>query len=922
MTETLTQDEVQISFPILKTEKTEDGDLLVYGKVTDGTVDSDEQIVDPEWSAGALKTWLATGPNLRVQHNAHRDPAGVGLEVDLNRDGDGAHWLKALVVEPVAKRLVERGALRAFSVGIMRPKILSHQKARGGRIAGGDLGEVSLVDRPANKNCVFSLVKADKSDGHAEWVGKVEGDEGMIKKALTPSPADLARVIGSAQPEHGEVPKTYPASAMFASSASNRLNDALNDELMVTKAMQALFDAEETVYKRNVSTQERKRLASQGHALSNLSYPIANTGDLQNAAHLARTGHGNVSAARALIARRAKDLGVKNPLKDDDQNDAKKGLEEDMSTATDDTAEKTAAVSCPACEGSGNNGKCGKCGGGGKVSQATADAMKAAMKKPPAAQDDESEPDDDGDDDDMGKSSAPPGGARPKVKPGKTNSKPDSDQPTDPSSTDDDATGGSQYMGNKAGKKKKKGKPAMKCSECETSVVKNAAFCHGCGAEFTGKAKKPKGGSGGSYGTEPTASTGDTPDQDAKGKDAKPVPGHTTGGVSKPPTWDGSTKGGDTGDGVMGEEDRKKAGKPSMKAEAPYALARAHDAFCPAYSLADVLEEYPSLKGLRSAIDVAEMQAAAVAAVTSSDLALGESLLKAARAGDAIAKTDADVLEDARAELHKSFTSMYPTAHPKPCSDMSPGMFNRSYISEGHAPLSKEPRGSDPSVPTPPEAKPASAFTRGNITAGHERPSPGSSKSAQLQAASAITTVHDHIAWLYPSLCVFSPTQLPVAAKGKGKTSGSKTEAPARKTAQMVPVTKAATSDPDVAEIMKGVFAAELQKVLSVLPTREDLETLTQMTTEQAEKISSLQGLVDQLGGQPDPALSPNRGISINSNPNASGGGAVPAERRSLVDEAVVKARDEKLQYLMSFRNSGDPVMREQAEAQISKMLK
>src|SRR5262249_50812907 len=137
------------------------------------------------------------------------------------------HWLKALVVEPVAKRLVERGALRAFSVGIMRPKIMASTKARGGVIAGGDLGEGSLVDRPANKNCMFSIVKAAKDDGHAEFVGKVQGDENMIKKALTPSPADVARIVAGAQPEHGNVPKMYPASGMFASPAANRLNDAL-----------------------------------------------------------------------------------------------------------------------------------------------------------------------------------------------------------------------------------------------------------------------------------------------------------------------------------------------------------------------------------------------------------------------------------------------------------------------------------------------------------------------------------------------------------------------------------------------------------------------------------------------------------------------------------------------------------------------
>jgi hypothetical protein len=68
------------------------------------------------------------------------------------------------------------------------------------------------------------------------------------------------------------------------------------------------------VIKRNVSAAERKRLASEGKALPDGSYPIANAEDLHNAATLARSGHGNVAAAKRLIAKRARELGVANPL--------------------------------------------------------------------------------------------------------------------------------------------------------------------------------------------------------------------------------------------------------------------------------------------------------------------------------------------------------------------------------------------------------------------------------------------------------------------------------------------------------------------------------------------------------------------------------------------------------------------------------
>lgn len=67
--------------------------------------------------------------------------------------------------------------------------------------------------------------------------------------------------------------------------------------------------------KRDFSAEERRKLAKEGKALPDGSYPIADAEDLKNAAILAQSGHGDVAAAKRLIARRAKELGVANPLK-------------------------------------------------------------------------------------------------------------------------------------------------------------------------------------------------------------------------------------------------------------------------------------------------------------------------------------------------------------------------------------------------------------------------------------------------------------------------------------------------------------------------------------------------------------------------------------------------------------------------------
>ncbi len=274
MAVTLTGDGEQtltyFSMPISKVEETADGDLVVYGKATDGSVDADEQIVDSDWSARALKSWLDSYANIRLQHNPMR-PVGKGMAVETSDDG---HWVKSLIVESEAKNLVKKGVLSAYSVGIARPQIVRDIKARGGRINGGELVELSLVDRPANKNCGFTLVKAD-STGTPTWVGKVWGPDDTIQKvgrepstvsvnlpsdvSVSFSPADLAKVLAQRQAELAEKRK---------------------------------FD-------QNVGGGvDRDKLSDSDFAGRNRSFPIVTPGDVSDALQsIGRAGEGNYDAA-------------------------------------------------------------------------------------------------------------------------------------------------------------------------------------------------------------------------------------------------------------------------------------------------------------------------------------------------------------------------------------------------------------------------------------------------------------------------------------------------------------------------------------------------------------------------------------------------------------------------------------------------
>ena len=154
--------------PITKVEK--DGDArIVWGKATDETLDSDLQIINGKWAAKAMAKWFTTGANVRQQHATTLPPAGKGIELVSQDDGE---WLRSRIVEPVAVRLLDEQVYQGYSVGVSQPHISRSNKARNGEIDAGEIVEVSIVDRPANPSAVLSVVKMAQ-DGTAEFVGKV-----------------------------------------------------------------------------------------------------------------------------------------------------------------------------------------------------------------------------------------------------------------------------------------------------------------------------------------------------------------------------------------------------------------------------------------------------------------------------------------------------------------------------------------------------------------------------------------------------------------------------------------------------------------------------------------------------------------------------------------------------------------------------
>lgn len=162
----------------------------MWGKVTDGTLDRDGQIVDPDWAAEKLMDWFHDlGAPVRNMHSGTYPPAGKGL--DLSIEDDGA-YVRAAIVEPTAIKLLDLGVYKDFSVGIAEAPLYSDPSAPGGRLGkAGDpdgwINEISLVDTGSNKNAHLTIVKRAKRTEPPELVMEIigyVGEEGTLTKSL------------------------------------------------------------------------------------------------------------------------------------------------------------------------------------------------------------------------------------------------------------------------------------------------------------------------------------------------------------------------------------------------------------------------------------------------------------------------------------------------------------------------------------------------------------------------------------------------------------------------------------------------------------------------------------------------------------------------------------------------------------------
>ena len=151
---------------IAKMEAQDDGTVKVWGYASSEAVDSDGEIIAAEAMKAAIPDYMKFGA-VREMHGSN----AAGTAIEINVEDDGRTFFGAHIVDPVAVTKVKTGVYKGFSIG---GSVTARDELNKSQITGLKLTEISLVDRPANPDAVFTCFKADKPKDEEEAADKAD----------------------------------------------------------------------------------------------------------------------------------------------------------------------------------------------------------------------------------------------------------------------------------------------------------------------------------------------------------------------------------------------------------------------------------------------------------------------------------------------------------------------------------------------------------------------------------------------------------------------------------------------------------------------------------------------------------------------------------------------------------------------------
>ena len=170
--------------------KRDDAQRMVYGYASTEALDSHGEIVTRAALQAALPEFMRFA-NIREMHQ----PSAVGRAHDATIDDKGL-YLAAHIVDDGAWEKVRTGVYNGFSIA---GRVIARDPMQKHVITGCSLTEISLVDRPANPEAVFDLIK------QVETLAKEGRRHSAADQARLQAIHDHARDMGAvcpADPDH------------------------------------------------------------------------------------------------------------------------------------------------------------------------------------------------------------------------------------------------------------------------------------------------------------------------------------------------------------------------------------------------------------------------------------------------------------------------------------------------------------------------------------------------------------------------------------------------------------------------------------------------------------------------------------------------------------------------------------------------
>ena len=326
----------------------------VWGRATQEIIDHAGEIMDYETSKPLFQAWsddFAKRTNgksygaIREQHDSKK-AVGKIVEPLSFSDSDKAIDIHVKVVDENTWRKVSESVLTAFSIGGAYEKTWTDEEGNFRYTARPT--EISLVDEPCCSAAVIQFVKADgtiEEKPLKKEVSNVDKEKETqveaVEKAVETETVEKTAV--EIEPKDEPKPEVEKTSVEVDSKQEEEVKDEIKDDDKDDDC-----DCDKECKKRDFTAEERKKLAEEGKAMPDGSFPIENKEDLKNAIRLVGQAK-DKEKAMAFIKKRAKALNAEDMIPES-WGKAEKADEPEMTKADDMKKEDVFEMVCKAME--------------------------------------------------------------------------------------------------------------------------------------------------------------------------------------------------------------------------------------------------------------------------------------------------------------------------------------------------------------------------------------------------------------------------------------------------------------------------------------------------------------------------------------------------------------------------------------------